>query len=369
MLWLLAVGSVLPARFDYIIVGGGTAGCVLANRLSADPSKNVLLLEPGKSPRGSLKVAAPVALVKLFNHPKWDWRLKSEPTRDTAERAVHLCRGRCLGGSSATNALLYHRGTRQDFDSWGIDGWGSEAMLRSFLKVEGNRREALADSPYHSTHGPVSVEDARYSNPLSSAFVEAALQAGYAANPDFNDWSRPQEGVGRFQLQTRRGKRAHAAATHLRPAARRSNLHVRTGARASRVEFGEGAVASGVVYLDEKGAEAVARVVEGEGEVIVCAGAIHSPHLLKLSGVGPAPELQSFGIDVVSDVPGVGANLADHPAVSVGVTVSSAISITDEMFLGRGVLNPARVVEWLARGSGPLATTGCDYGGFFKCVP
>ena len=365
-----------PARFDYVIVGGGTAGCVLANRLSADPSKSVLLLEPGASPRGSLKIAAPVALTKLF-FSKWDWNFESEPTASTAGRAVHLCRGKCLGGSSATNALLYHRGTRQDFDAWSLDGWSGDEMLASFLAVEAQREETLATSPFHASDGLVGVEDAKYRNPLSSRFLLAAKQQGVPINPDFNDWNRPQEGVGQFQLHTRNGRRAHAAATHLRQAASRRNLHVRSSCRAARVVLDDDGRATGVVYLDKKGRERVASVhVDGEdeeegetcgGEVVLCAGAIASPQLLMLSGIGEKEQLTEHGIETVIDLPGVGKNLADHPAVVTGYQISKPISITDEMFLGKtGVLNPRRILQWLRKGSGPLSTSGCDFGGFFR---
>ena len=224
-------------EFDYVIVGGGTAGCVLANRLSADERTRVLLLEPGPSARGALKVAVPVALVKLFNS-NWDWSFKSHPQAESNLRPFHLARGRALGGSSATNALLYHRGTAADFDAWSCDGWGSAEMLAAFKRVEGQRRAALGSSPFHSTTGPVSVEDARYTNSLSTRFVAAAVAQGHARRDDFNDWSQGQEGVGKFQLQTRRGRRVHAAASHLRPALRRPNLEVRTSARVTRVLLG-----------------------------------------------------------------------------------------------------------------------------------
>ena len=226
-------------EFDYVIVGGGTAGCVLANRLSADERTRVLLLEPGPSVRGALKVAVPVALVKLFNS-EWDWSFKAHPRAESNLRAnIHLARGRALGGSSATNALLYHRGTAEDFDAWACDGWGSAEMLRAFRRVEGQRRRTLRSSPFHSTAGPVSVEDARYTNSLSmtftpnpnvnrnqvqqlpttastlappthtrytnslsTRFVEAAVAQGHTRRNDFNDWSEGQDGVGKFQLQT-----------------------------------------------------------------------------------------------------------------------------------------------------------------------
>ena len=215
-------------EFDYVIVGGGTAGCVLANRLSANERTRVLLLEPGQSARGALKVTVPVALVKLFNS-EWDWSFKAHPRAESNLRAnIHLARGRALGGSSATNALLYHRGTAEDFDAWACDGWGSAEMLRAFKRVEGQRRRTLRSSPFHSSSGPVSVEDARYTNSLSTRFVEAAVAQGHARRDDFNDWAEGQDGVGKFQLQTRRGRRVHAAASHLRPALRRPNLEVLT---------------------------------------------------------------------------------------------------------------------------------------------
>ena len=273
-------------EFDYVIVGGGTAGCVLANRLSANERTRVLLLEPGQSARGALKVTVPVALVKLFNS-EWDWSFKAHPRAESNLRAnIHLARGRALGGSSATNALLYHRGTAEDFDSWACDGWGSAEMLRAFKRVEGQRRRTLRSSPFHSSSGPVSVEDARYTNSLSTRFVEAAVAQGHARRDDFNDWAEGQDGVGKFQLQTRRGRRVHAAASHLRPALRRPNLEVRTSVRVTRVLLDEphdsgkaAARAVGVAYVDEAGGggggDAERRVaLRAGGEVVLCAGAV-----------------------------------------------------------------------------------------------
>ena len=196
LVFATATGLVRPPCYDYVIVGGGTAGSVLANRLSADQSKQVLVLEPGPSPRGSVKVAAPVALTKLF-FSKWDWSFESTPTEGTANRPIHLCRGKCLGGSSATNALLYHRGTREDFDSWDLEAGVARRCCRASLAVEGQHH--LSNAKYHNADGPVGVESARYRNPLSDRFLEAAEQANHPRNPDFNDWDRPQEGVGQFQ--------------------------------------------------------------------------------------------------------------------------------------------------------------------------
>ena len=363
-LGVIALGLALPSSFDYVIVGGGTAGCVLANRLSADPAAQVLVLEPGPSPRGSLKVAAPVALTKLFAS-KWDYSYQTTPTAGTSNRPVHLCRGKCLGGSSATNALLYHRGSRADFDAWGLEGWGADEMLQSFLEVEAQRD--LVPSPFHSGDGLVGVEDSRYLNPLSSRFLDAAAQAGHTHNPDFNDWDREQEGVGRFQLQTRRGRRAHASATHLRSAMKRSNVHVRTACTAVKVAMDDEQRATGVAYVDADGSEHMASVAGGDrnGEVLLCAGSVSTPHLLMLSGIGPREELGKHGIPLSVHSPGVGQNLADHPAVVTGYQITKPLSITDQMFVASGVLKPSRVLEWLTRGSGPLATSGCDFGGFF----
>jgi len=335
---------------------------VLADRLTHSGKKTVLLLEPGPSPRGSLKVAVPVALTKLF-FSDWDWQWKAPPTA-RVPREIHLARGRALGGSSATNALLYHRGAAADFDDWGV-GWGSAEMLPAFLAAERQTRRSLRGSRFHSSAGSVGVEDTRYTNALSALFLQASQQAGFPMNPDFNNWDTPQLGVGRFQQQTLRGRRCHAASAYLRRATGRPNLHVQTDARATMVAL-DGDRATAVEYLDSSGERRCVPVAAKGGEVILCAGAVNTPQLLMLSGIGPLTELAAHGIPAHVELPGVGCNLADHPAVTAGYTVHKRVSITDQMMLpGTGVLNPVRLAQWLALGRGPLASTGCDHGGFF----
>ena len=245
-------------KYDYIIVGGGLAGCVLAARLSADATKRVLVLEagPGGRPR---EVATPAGLPRLFKSA-YDWNLFAAPQGSADARRVYMARGRIVGGSSCTNATLYHRGTAADYDGWGVPGWSAADMLPWFVAGERNER---GDVPgVHSSHGPVSVENPRYRNRLADAFLAAAAASGIPANPDFNDWGRPQAGCGEFQVTQDRGARCDAAAAYLTPSVlSRPNLTLKTNARALKVEI-TGGVARGVVYGD--GDTPDAGVVDGK---------------------------------------------------------------------------------------------------------
>lgn len=290
--------------FDYIIIGAGSAGCVLANRLSADPDVRVLLIEAG--PRDSHPfIHMPAGLAKLVTNKRVNWDYHTAPEAALENRALWWPRGKVLGGSSSINAMCYTRGVPGDYDEWaalGAQGWGWSSVLPYFRRSERNARGANA---LHGDEGPLYVSDLRYSNPLSRAFVEAGRQAGYPLNPDFNGAS--QEGFGLYQVTQKNGARCSSAVAYLDPVRERRNLTIITGAQANRITFERGR-ANGVVYIAGGKAfhEAAAR------EVLLCGGAINSPQLLMLSGIGPATALRRLGIDVIADAPDVGGNLQDH---------------------------------------------------------
>ncbi len=290
--------------FDFVVVGAGAAGCVLANRLTASGRHSVLLLEAGGADRNPW-IHIPLGYGKLFTNPKVNWLYSSEPQAGAGNRRIAQPRGKVLGGSSSINGLLYVRGQREDYDRWrdlGNAGWGYADVLPYFRKTEDQQRGA---DEYHGVGGPLSVSDPSEPHPLVEAYLAAAEECGYRRNPDFN--GATQEGFGYNQLTLRKGFRSSAATAYLRPARRRGNLTVITHAHATRILF-SGQSATGVEYLRAgKLGSAVAR-----REVIVAGGSFNSPQLLQLSGVGQAALLQSFGIHVVANLPGVGMNLQDH---------------------------------------------------------
>ena len=303
-------------QWDYIIVGGGAAGSILANRLSADPSKRVLLLEAGRDASRDLKVRVPAMLIKVLRSDV-DWNFETEPCKKLNDHSVYLCRGKTLGGSTCTNVQLYHRGSSADYASWveaGAKGWGPDDVLPYFRKHE---RHFGGASKYHGGDGPMAVGHVPYVNPLSEVFFAAAGELGYRRNLDFNDWSAPQEGFGRYTVTQDKGERVSTATTYLKEAAARPNLCVRTGAHVTKLDLARSSNgpearlgARGVTYLPDsadaaagtEGEPTTARLAEG-GEVLLAAGAVQSPQLLMLSGIGPRAHLEATGITEWSKSP------------------------------------------------------------------
>ena len=290
--------------FDYIIIGAGSAGCVLANRLSEDPDVRVLLLEAGPRDWHPF-IHMPAGLAKLVGHKGVNWNYDTAPEPHLDHRALWWPRGRVLGGSSSINAMCYIRGHARDYDDWaaqGATGWDWNTVLPYFKRSEGNTRGGDA---LHGGDGPLSVDDLRYVNPLSEVFIAAGEQAGYARNRDFN--GPEQAGVGLYQVTQKDGARCSSATAYLRPVRARRNLVVRTDAMVSRITFDKGRT-NGVTCV----VRGIAHHYEATGEVLLAGGAINSPQLLMLSGIGPADALRRVGVPVVHDAPGVGANLQDH---------------------------------------------------------
>ena len=290
--------------YDYIIVGAGSAGCVLANRLSADPGCQVLLIEAGPRDRHPF-IHMPAGLSRLVNLRSVNWNYDTEPQAALGGRRLWWPRGKVLGGSSSINAMCYVRGDRRDYDHWaraGAAGWDWQGVLPYFRRSEGNQQGADA---LHGGDGPLHVSGLRHRNPLSEAFVTAGVQAGMKANPDFN--GEHQAGVGFYQVTQKDGARCSAAVAYLHPARARRNLHVLTGAQVQRVLV-EGGRAAGVAYA----LRGVANTARAAGEVLLCGGTVNSPQLLMLSGIGPADHLRTHGLPMHADLPGVGANLQDH---------------------------------------------------------
>ena len=346
-------------NFDYVIVGGGSAGCVLAARLSEDPAVHVCLLEAGGAGDG-WGVKLPLGIVATVPIPFINWGFKSVPQPELGGRRTYQPRGRVLGGSSAINAMIYTRGHASDYDAWaaaGNPGWSYADVLPYFRRAEANAR--IRDS-FHGNDGPLPVNDSYTDNPLQQVFVEAGRQAGFRLNTDFN--GADQEGIGVYQVTQKAGERWSAARAYLQPALGRPNLTVLTGAHAQRVLF-EGRRAVGVEY--RRGGRF--KRVRAAAEVLLTAGAFQSPQLLLLSGIGPGAELRRHGIGVVQDLPGVGRNLQDHLDYTLIHRTGSGEVVAGSP---RGLLRMFR--EWRRyrrERRGMLATNIAEAGGFLKTDP
>ncbi|WP_371039442.1 GMC family oxidoreductase [Rhodosalinus sp. FB01] len=341
---------------DYVIVGAGSAGCVLANRLSADPSIKVVLLEAGGRDWNPW-IHIPVGYFKTMHNPSVDWCYRTEPDPGLNGRRLDWPRGKVLGGSSSLNGLLYVRGQPQDYDRWaqmGNPGWSWDDVLPLFKRSEKQERGADA---FHGEEGPLSVSNMRLQRPICDAWVAAAQEAGYPFNPDYN--GATQEGVGYFQLTARNGRRCSAAVAFLNPVRKRENLTILTRAQASHILL-EGKRATGVVWRDRAGAE---HVVRAGTEVVLSSGAIGSPHLLMLSGLGDAAHLQDHGIEVRHDLPGVGRNLQDHLQARL-VFKCNEPTLNDEV---RSLYNQARIaLKYAMFRAGPMAMAASLATGFMR---
>ena len=334
---------------DYVIVGAGAGGCVLADQLSATGA-TVVLLEAGQRDRNP-NAKIPAAFSKLFQ-TKHDWNYHTTAQPELRDRKMYWPRGKILGGSTSMNAMIYQRGHRHTFDQWAADGnegWAYGDLLPAFMSLQDQQR---GPSDFHGTGGGLTVSDLRTPNPLSVAMVDAALEAGFPANSDFNDDT--QEGFGMYQVTQRNGVRCSAATAFLKPAMKRANLTVITGAHATKVVMSNGR-ASGVEWVDKKGTH----VTLASHEVILSGGAINSPQLLMLSGIGPAEHLASVGVDVVHDSINVGQNLIDHLACGNAYAVDEPISLAHAE-----EIKP--LLEYVTKKTGHLSSNVGEAGGFVK---
>lgn len=346
----------MDTEFDFIIVGAGSAGCVLADRLSADGKNKVLLLEFGGSDR-SIFIQMPAALAYPMHSKKYNWGYESEPEPALNGRRLSCPRGKGLGGSSSINGLVYVRGNPMDFERWqdehGAKGWGYAQVLPYFKRAEG--RQEGGDT-YRGSDGPLSTTYGTLKNPLHHAWLEAAQQAGYALTEDYNGFR--QEGFGRMDMTVRAGTRCSAAKAYLYPARKRANLHVIQHALATRILF-DGRRAVGVDYLRA----GKSFTVRARREVILSGGPINSVQLLKLSGIGPAAELQSHGIPVIADRPGVGANLQDHLEFYFQMACTKPVTLYRQAnLLGKALAG----AQWLFLRSGIGATNHFESCGFIR---
>jgi len=344
----------MTQEFDYIVVGAGSAGCVLAARLSEDPFTRVLLLEAGPADR-SLWIHLPIGYGKTMWSPTYNWCFHTDPDPNMNGRSIYWPRGKTLGGCSSINGLIYIRGQREDFDQWaalGNAGWSYDEVLPYFIRSEGNQR---GTNPLHGGDGPLKVSDIGARHELIEAFIGGAQQIGVPRTDDFN--GARQEGAGYFQLNTWKGWRCSTAKAYLKPARRRANLRIETEAMAAGIDF-DGARASGVRYIQG----GVMKSATAKAELLLAAGAIQSPQLLQLSGIGPEALLREHGITPQKVLPGVGENLQDHLQMRLIFECAKPVTTNDQLnsWFGQFKLG----LQWLLFRSGPLAV-GINQGGCF----
>ncbi|SLN59494.1 Alcohol dehydrogenase [acceptor] [Roseovarius albus] len=341
---------------DFIIIGAGSAGCVLANRLSKNPNNRVVLLEAGGKDTNPW-IHIPVGYFKTIHNPTVDWCYETEPDPGLNGRSIEWPRGKVLGGSSSLNGLLYVRGQPQDYDRWrqmGNEGWAWDDVLPLFKRSEKNERGA---DEYHGDQGGLSVSNMRIQRPITDAWVAAAQAAGYKFNPDYN--GADQEGVGFFQLTSRNGRRCSSAVAFLNPAKSRENLQIITNAHVQRIDI-EDKCATGVTFKDRSG---TLQTIKANREVILSAGAINSPQILMLSGIGEAAQLNEHGIDIIADLPGVGKNLQDHLQARL-VYKCNEPTLNDEV---SSLFGQAKIgLKYLMFRAGPMTMAASLATGFMK---
>ncbi|TAK99287.1 MAG: choline dehydrogenase [Rhodospirillaceae bacterium] len=351
--------SEILGHFDHIIVGAGSAGCVLANRLSADPKRRVLLLEAGGEDWNPW-IHVPIGYGKLFTHPKLNWLFSTEPEPGLNNRKIPQPRGRVLGGSSSINGLIYIRGQREDFDHWrqlGCVGWSFDDVLPYFKRAE---HQVRGEDAYHGSDGPLTVSDQSEPHELCDALIAAAEQMGLPRNDDFNGVT--QEGAGYYQLTTKQGRRCSAATAYLRPVRDRRNLVILPNAHARRILF-DGRRAIGIEWASRGDI----KTAQANGDIILAAGAINTPHLLQVSGVGGGKLLQDIGARIVHDLPGVGENLQDHMQVRHVFRASKPITLNDDL----ASLTRRIRIGWryLSQRKGPLTVSAGYAGAFLRTDP